>query len=75
MSGICPQCGGEDVEDIEGGSNGYCPECCEVVEIVDEFDLDSWTCFNCESANLGVEEVCNICGLSRDASDYLTGAA
>lgn len=52
----------------------FCPHCREEVSPEELLDADEgWSCFNCGEVNPEDEDECSVCGLSRDASEYLDG--
>lgn len=69
----CPQCGSEDLDDIPQSSNFYCNVCDEVVEPieVDDFSDQCWVCYGCGESNTDFDDACDLCGLSRDASEHM----
>lgn len=73
----CPQCGTDELMEIENSGNAFCPECAEVVEPTlgdDGWNEDGWwVCWACDSQNHDdhSDGVCAECGMSRETSDTL----
>ncbi len=59
----CPQCGNEDLQELDGSSNAYCDECGEVVEPVGEGEDGSMWCDNCGDMRPIDDDLCCLrCG-------------
>ena len=76
MSGqsLCPKCDqlSEQSSWEESGDYASCPSCGAWSLIDDVETYDTWICFSCNYVMFDEVDQCDLCGLSKDASDYLT---
>lgn len=58
----CPQCGTEELVEIENSSNAICPDCGEVVEPAGDDEGEAW-CDACgDFRSIDGDGCCNRCG-------------
>ena len=66
----CPDCGGSELDELEGSGLIYCQDCGDVVEPVDgeSEGEDWWMCVECSAQNNAEfdGDACGECGAGRE---------